>query len=51
MMPTGKILCEDIEDPTNYHIVINTYRTGLEGAAKIIHCAVMSKFQSKFAKN
>lgn len=45
-----KYFHKEIEEAINYDLVINTFRTGLEGSAKIIRCAVMGKFQSKFSK-
>ncbi|MBZ0199434.1 MAG: cytidylate kinase-like family protein [Ignavibacteriaceae bacterium] len=45
-----KFFHKDINDPVNYHIMINTSQTGFEGAAKIISCAVLEQFQSKFLK-
>lgn len=45
-----KYFHKDIDDPVNYHIVINTSQTGFEGAAKIVCCAVLEKFKSKFSK-
>jgi len=46
-----KFFHKEIEDPVNYDIIINTCRSGLEGSAKIIRCAVMGRFQSQFAKD
>ncbi len=45
-----KYFHKDIDDPVNYHVVINTSQMGFEGAAKIVCCAVLEKFKSKFSK-
>lgn len=43
-----KFFHKDVEDPDSYHLIINTFRTGFEGAAGIICGAVKRKFPSKF---
>ncbi len=37
---------QDIDDPTLYHLIVNTSKMGYEGTAKLIQNAVVQKFSS-----
>lgn len=43
-----KYFHKEIDDPNNYHLILNTHKLGYYFSAQIISCAVLKRFKDKF---